>query len=833
MSPPICEVIFSSTGVVIVLDPLAPLRKPTGLALGGVGRLSLVWDRYPGAICYTVYKINDNLDPFGQYEIIAECIPDPELPLNRPRGGCYRVSAITLEGESELSDPFCVEQDPAVETDPADDVQSTSAILNGVINPSGVNAFAYFQYGLDLAYGSQTAPQPMGDGTSDIPFDDLVEGLTPGTEYHFRAVASNDTWTIFGADEVFVTPGGGGGQTVTVVATTPDAFEIGEVPGAFTIFRTGDTSNPVTVEFTLGGTAVEGVDYDPVGTSVLMGAGVTQVQVIITPIDNFVIGPDLSVILTLVGTVNYTVGVPGDATVTIHQAAADAPCSLFTEDDTSFGQRTLPVTAGVVNWNALPLGNYQWVLIDHVYQFTINDCPSGCEATYGITGPNLDWATSLGDSGSFPSTSLLNEACCGGGLTGFSSLSEATAVADYLTKTLPNFENFEFNGTTVDASLTTTGVAPPAQPTSPQPVFDLQRILKLTVDQPDTLAIENLATFADGRFIASYNGSDSAPIALNASAAAVQVALNLMPSIIADGGVTCAGTLAAGMTVTWNVNGARALFTLAISTISLGYAAEAVETTPGSGGAPEVQTFTVAPYCSLSDLNSVSPDWNGETILRDLGLAQWKEAAVVEPAGTFQVNGFDFAQMVVALTVGPEAPTTAATASDGGAGNIDAGSHSWRVAFVQLFGESGGSPVSNVLVLGVASQVDLTNIPLGPAGTTARRIYRTLAGGGKYYLVDTINNNSATTYTDNLSDADLFNGGSVTLMRPASCFWACSVQSYQLGFFNGTLWCGYKLTGLTPEGTYQYSESDFVGSGSLCPLAVNGTLQNITLAGTF
>lgn len=833
VSPPICEVIFSSTGVVIILDPLTPLRKPSGLALGGRGGLSLVWDRYPGALCYTVYKAVG--DPFGPYEIIAECIPDPEIPLNRPRGGCYRVSAITLEGESELSDPFCVEQDPTVDTEPATDVQSDSAILNGFANPNGVLAVGYFQWGTDLSYGNQTPPQDIGSGMADVPFDDIITGLTPGTEYHFRAVASNSTWSIMGDDEVFVTPGGGGGQTVTVVATTPDAFEIGEVPGAFTIFRTGDTTNPVNIEFTMGGTAVEGVDYQPVGTTAFMGAGITQVQVIITPINNFVTGPDLTAILNLVGTGDYTVGVPGSATVTIHQAEASAPCSIFTDDDTSFGIRSMGVVPGTETWTALPLGAYQWSFVDHVYQRTVDTCPLGCEPVYGIVGPDLDWSTSLGASGSFPSTSLLNEVCCSGALTGFNSLSEAIAIVDYHTKPLPTFNNIGANGTEITASIATTGVDVTVQPTSPEPEFELIRILKLTVDQPATLSIDNLAVFADGRFIASYNGSDSAPIVLNANAATVQTALNLMASIIADGGVTCAGTLAAGMTVTWNLNGARTNFSLALSTVSPGYVTNAVETTPGSGGTAEVQTFTVAPYCSDTDLNVVSPDWDGETILRDLNFVRWSQSAPgsENPPGTIQINGFDFANMVVRLIPGPAEPVSAPTAAINGAGNIDAGAHSWKVSFVTLAGESTGGPVSNVLVLGGASEVGLTGIPTGPAGTTARNIYRTLAGGGKYYLVDTINNNIATTYTDNLDDATVFNGGFVTLMKPTSCMWACSIQAWQFGAFPGTLWCGYKITGLTPEGTYQYSETDFAGAGSFCPLARTDALSSVTLSGTF
>jgi hypothetical protein len=127
VSPPICEVLFSATGSpVIVLEPFTK-GKITGLVLGGSGAFSLTWNNFPGALCWTIYKAVDELDPFGDYTIIAECIPgnecEPQPCFEMPEPGCYRVSAITPEGETELSDPFCTESvPPYVQTDPATDI---------------------------------------------------------------------------------------------------------------------------------------------------------------------------------------------------------------------------------------------------------------------------------------------------------------------------------------------------------------------------------------------------------------------------------------------------------------------------------------------------------------------------------------------------------------------------------------------------------------------------------------------------------------------------------------------------------------------------------------
>ena len=55
-----------------------------------------------------------------------------------------------------------------------------------------------------------------------------------------------------------------------------------------------------------------------------------------------------------------------------------------------------------------------------------------------------------------------------------------------------------------------------------------------------------------------------------------------------------------------------------------------------------------------------------------------------------------------------------------------------------------------------AKKINLYNIPTSSdPQVTARRIYRTKAGGEIYYWLDDINNNTANTYTDNIPDASL------------------------------------------------------------------------------
>lgn len=105
----------------------------------------------------------------------------------------------------------------------------------------------------------------------------------------------------------------------------------------------------------------------------------------------------------------------------------------------------------------------------------------------------------------------------------------------------------------------------------------------------------------------------------------------------------------------------------------------------------------------------------------------------------------------------PTAPTVALIAP-AAPGNVDTGAHRYLVTFVTADGETeAGAPSAAVVVAdqAVNGKVVVSNIPLGGAAVTARKLYRTAAGASTYLLRATIADNSTTSYTDNLADASL------------------------------------------------------------------------------
>ncbi len=108
---------------------------------------------------------------------------------------------------------------------------------------------------------------------------------------------------------------------------------------------------------------------------------------------------------------------------------------------------------------------------------------------------------------------------------------------------------------------------------------------------------------------------------------------------------------------------------------------------------------------------------------------------------------------------GGDRPSTAPVAVLSATGGIvTAGEHSLRITFVTPQGETGTSPASAAVLADGAHAIDVSQIPLGPAGTTARKIYMSRIvdkTADPCFLAGTLSNNTATTYTINVPDVDL------------------------------------------------------------------------------
>lgn len=98
----------------------------------------------------------------------------------------YYVDIFSYQPTTQLPSVVC--PDPDVVTNAPTGVLTTSATFDADVNPEGVASTVAFEYGLTTAYGSTTASQSIGSGSSPVAVTQFVDGLRPGRRYHVRAV---------------------------------------------------------------------------------------------------------------------------------------------------------------------------------------------------------------------------------------------------------------------------------------------------------------------------------------------------------------------------------------------------------------------------------------------------------------------------------------------------------------------------------------------------------------------------------------------------------------------------------------------------------------------
>lgn len=106
----------------------------------------------------------------------------------------------------------------------------------------------------------------------------------------------------------------------SVTAFDASASEAGANTGTFRLTRAGDLTllaSPLTVTFTLTGTATNGTDYTVVPLTATFAASQPTVDVVVTPTADALAEGSETVILTLTGVAPYELGSPVSATVNI------------------------------------------------------------------------------------------------------------------------------------------------------------------------------------------------------------------------------------------------------------------------------------------------------------------------------------------------------------------------------------------------------------------------------------------------------------------------------------------------------------------------------------
>ncbi|MCK6600910.1 MAG: T9SS type A sorting domain-containing protein [Bacteroidetes bacterium] len=170
---------------------------------------------------------------------------------------------------------------PIVSTTPADPVETTSATLNGLVNPNEFTTYFRFRFGTDsdLATYTETDSVSAGSGDEDVEVGTAVTGLTTETTYYFRIISRNSFGESVGAIKSFRTKKLAVPDAMISGSTTVQPFSatlngLVDSKGLETTYRfqystSSDFSSPMeTAVQTISAGSVNGA-----GNSVLMDGG--------------------------------------------------------------------------------------------------------------------------------------------------------------------------------------------------------------------------------------------------------------------------------------------------------------------------------------------------------------------------------------------------------------------------------------------------------------------------------------------------------------------------------------------------------------------------------
>ncbi|HVW29277.1 MAG TPA: lamin tail domain-containing protein [Polyangiaceae bacterium] len=204
---------------------------------------------------------------------------------------------------------------------------------SGVGLSTGGDAVNLFDNGGNLQAAISFGASPSG---TPLPTFDNSAGLNNAVISNLSVVGQNGAFVAASDSNEIGSPGtvgSGGTAIVGITAVDAQASEAGSDPGVFRFTRTGSTTSPLTVLYTIATGAGQATpdDYTPaLSGSQIIPAGAASVDVTITPVDDSIAEGPEQLTLTLSDTGSYDVGPNASATITIadNDSANQAPTAV-------------------------------------------------------------------------------------------------------------------------------------------------------------------------------------------------------------------------------------------------------------------------------------------------------------------------------------------------------------------------------------------------------------------------------------------------------------------------------------------------------------------------
>lgn len=226
-----------------------------------------------------------------------------------------------------------------------------SAWLNGSLTSTGLAPASVWVYwgtndnGATAAGWSGTNSVASSPAAPGVQFTVQATGLIQDRIYYYRYAAENAYGTNWASTAAAFITG-----ELQVGSTNSLASETGPIPGSFTVYRPITMADAaMTVNYTMSGTALNGIDYVTLPGSVVMQAGMTNADITLMPIDDLILNQGNHAAVLNLARGSYVIGSQSNATVMI--ADNDAASEWSFKMKITFNQYNKPET--LTNFPAL------------------------------------------------------------------------------------------------------------------------------------------------------------------------------------------------------------------------------------------------------------------------------------------------------------------------------------------------------------------------------------------------------------------------------------------------------------------------------------------------
>ncbi|MCZ8189188.1 MAG: SBBP repeat-containing protein [Microcystis sp. LE19-338.1B] len=220
-------------------------------------------------------------------------------------------------------------------------------------NPLTVN----FSIGGTATNGTDYASIPAGvifaanSATATVIVDPTPDTTAESNETVILTLATGTGYTIGTTTAVTGTITNVTLPTITLAVSPSSVTEDGTQNLIYTFTRTGSTTNPLTVNYSVAGTATNGTDYASIPAGVIFAANSATATVIVDPTPDTTAESNETVILTLATGTGYTVGTTTAVTGTITNVPATSVTSQLSINDITVveGQNSNAILTVTVN----------------------------------------------------------------------------------------------------------------------------------------------------------------------------------------------------------------------------------------------------------------------------------------------------------------------------------------------------------------------------------------------------------------------------------------------------------------------------------------------------